>query len=534
MRDVFMRLPRQLQVTFFTSSRAKFSQASTLFKMSGARLAFRRHDEEPYEEDYSGSKEQLLAEAIKEIRRREGATAVFFIEDTSIRVEALSAECEFPGLRAKEWFVHANHEELLRVAQRMGDRRCSVESCIALSLPGLDHPRYFYGVTEGELVSQLPQSHANLSTPWLDPTSFSGWFVPNGGTRTLGEMSLEGSLAYDFRAKSLLGLLDRLEELTVALNVGPASYRRLDNVEVAADLDLQPSFFEVPEWNTHRARQIIAVVGPTCSGKTTFGVQVSDDRACDFVDASSLVRRHRTGSSSDLNIGDFSSQFLDREGFDVVAREITQLFGKRDSPLVVTGLRTIEEIQHLRVVWPDLVLVSLHAPQRLRYQRFVERASREDLTFTEFQQRDWQQEQLGLLPVADELANYVVDNVGTLDEFVAMARGIARLPGGSLRGVTTVYSRMSLQESQLYRCLVTLRQAGRALTTQEISAALAGAVLHNNANKILKRYSALARRRDSPSTNVRYEITSHGLAFLCALEDLIDGVKGVGSGRGSC
>lgn len=520
-RDVFMRLPRQLQVTFFTSSRAKFSQASTIFRMSGARLAFRRHDEEPYEEDYSGGKEQLLAEAIKEIRRREGATAMFFIEDTSIRIDALSGDSDFPGLRAKEWFVNASHEAILRSADELGTRGCSVESCIALSLPGLDRPSYFYGETTGNLISHLPPPDANLSTPWLDPTSFSGWFVPTGATRTLGEMSLEGSIAYDFRAKSLLSLLDRLEELTVALNIGPASYRRLENSEFTAEVDLQPTIFDISEWSVPKARQIILVVGPTCSGKTTFGVQISNDRVCDFVDASSLVRRRRASSDADKSIGDFASEILDREGFDMVAREIAQLFRHTGLPLVVTGLRTIEEIQHLRLVWPDLVLVSLHAPQRLRYQRFVERASREELTFTEFQQRDSQQEQLGLLPVADELADYIVDNVGTLDEFVMMARGIAGLPGGSMRGVTRVNTRLSPDESQLYRSLVALRRAGRALTTQEISAALGGAVLHNNANKMLKRYSALARRRESPSINVRYEITQHGLAFLSALEDLM-------------
>lgn len=521
MRDVFMRLPRQLQVTFFTSSRAKFSQASTIFKMSGARLAFRRHDEEPYEEDYSGGKEQLLAEAIKEIRRREGATPIFFIEDTSIRIDALSSPgSDFPGLRAKEWFVTANHEDVLKSVDEVGTRGCSVESCIALSLPGLDRPSYFYGVTTGNLISDLPPADANLSTPWLDPTSFSGWFVPTGAARTLGEMSLEGSIGYDFRAKSLLGLLDRLEELTVALNVGPGSYRRLESLESSPDSDLQPTIFDVSEWSVHKSRQVILVVGPTCAGKTTFGVQISNDWGCDFVDASSFVRRHRDSADASMSIGDFASEILDREGFDMVAREVVQLFRHIDSPLVVTGLRTIEEVQHLRLVWPDLILVSLHAPQRLRYQRFVERASRENLTFVEFQQRDEQQEQLGLLPVADELADYIVDNVGTLDEFVMIARGIAGLPGGSMRGVTRVNARLSPKESQLYRCLIALRRAGRPLTTQEISAALGGAVLHNNANKMLKRYSALARRRESRSTNVRYEITQHGLAFLSALEDL--------------
>jgi inosine/xanthosine triphosphate pyrophosphatase family protein/shikimate kinase len=519
-RDAFLRLPRQLQVTFFTSSRQKFAQASTIFKMSGAQLSFRRHDDQPYGEDYSGNKEQLLTEAVAEVRRREGGSAIFFIEDTSIRIEALSRDADFPGLKAKEWFEQASHEETVSSADLEGSRGCSVESCIALSLPGLLRPIFFYGLTIGQLVSQLPGGAANLSTPWLDPRSFSGWFIPDGATRTLGEMSLEESFEFDFRAKSLLLLLDRLEELTAALNAGPGSYGLLRQFEDPANTDLQPSMFELPEWIEHRADQVIVVVGPTCSGKTTFGVQISHDRVCHFVDASSLVRRRRQAKDLAKSIGDFASEILDREGFDMVAREIQQLYGASDAPLVVTGLRTIEEIQHMRTIWPRLTLVSLHAPQRVRYQRFVDRASREELSFSEFQIRDEQQAELGLLPVADELADFIVENTGSLDEFVAAARGIAGLPGGGARGVTRVGSRLSPEESQLYRCLAALRREGRALTTQEISAALGGAILHNNANKILKRYSALAARCESRHSNVRYEITGHGLAFLNALEDL--------------
>lgn len=519
-RDAFLRVPRQLQVTFFTSSRQKFAQAATIFKMSGAQLSFRRHDERPYDEDYSGDKERLLTEAVAEIRRREGDAAIFFIEDTSIRIDALSRGTDFPGLRAKEWFAGASHKETVASADSAGSRACSVESCIALSLPGLLRPIFLYGVTTGQLVSELPGGAANLSTPWLDPRSFSGWFVPDGAARTLGEMSLEGSFAHDFRVKSLLLLLDRLEEMTVALNAGPGSYRLLRQFEDPDITDLQPSMFELPEWMEYRADQVIVVVGPTCSGKTTFGVQISHDRDCHFVDASSLVRRRRQAKDLAKSIGDFASEILDREGFDMVAREIQQLYGASDTPLVVTGLRAIEEIQHLRTIWPRLILVSLHAPQRVRYQRFVERASREELSFSEFQMRDAQQAELGLLPVADELADFIVDNTGSLDEFVAAARGIAGLPGGGMRGVTRVSSRLSPDESQLYRCLAVLRREGRALTTQEISAALGGTILHNNANKMLKRYSALARRCESRHSNVRYEITEHGLTFLNALEDL--------------
>lgn len=521
-RDAFLRYPKQLSVVFYTSSRAKFSQASLIFQLSGARLVFRAHEDDPYHEEYGGSKEDLLVGAVKEIRERGGGSSCFFIEDTSIRIEALSRPHEdYPGLRAKEWFRDASFDDTLSTARKVGDLRCSVESTIALSIPGLQRPALFSGTTAGELVETLPDSSGSLIRPWLDPGSFSGWFIPTGANRTLGEMSLEESFSYDFRALSLLALIDRLEELTTTLNAGAGSYRRRATPSPFRSQNVvQGMLFDDPAESTSGGPEVILVVGPTCAGKTTFGVQATHDRESYLVDASSIVRRHRTEADIERPIGDFAAEILAREGFDMVGREVTDRFAHVGKSLVVTGLRTIEEVEHIREIWPRTRLVSLRTPQRVRYQRYVERASREDLTFTEFRERDEQQASFGLLPVADDLADVVVDNVGSFDEYIGQVRAIIGVGQPVTRGITRVRSRISPSESQLYRCLAVLRGAGRALTTQEISKALDGAILHNNANKILKRHASLAIRREGASSNVRYEITSHGLAFLSAIERL--------------
>jgi len=480
-------------------------------------LTFRAHDSDPYNEDYSGSKEQLLDQAIRELRRREGAASPFFIEDTSIRVDALSGDEDVPGLRAKEWFAEANFEALSRLTDDYGSRSCSVDSCVALSLPGLARPLFFHGRTIGHLTRELPTAKVNTNTPWLDPESFSGWIVPNSSEQTLAEMSLEESFSHDFRAKSILALLDRLEELTISLNLGAGSYRRRADVD---EVSRHPTLFDQDDSGRGPVRRIVLVVGPTCAGKTTFGVQASHDLDCDFVDASSLIRNRVEGEVTPRSMGNLAAEILDREGYDMVARDIVKLYESYSRPLIVTGLRTIEEVEHLRRVWRQSVVVSLRTPQRVRYERFVKRGSRGELTYSEFQERDLQQADLGLLPVVDELADYIIDNVGDLDEFIAQVRWLIDVPGGERRGIVKVEARLSLTDSQLYRCLAVLRASGMALTTQEISAELAGSILHNNANKMLKRYRALARRRESHGSNVRYEITPHGLAFLSALEHL--------------
>src|SRR6266516_3540348 len=90
-RHIFLSGTRRPIVVFFTSSLAKFIQAKLVFEAAGLNLSYRSHDDEPYQESYGGSKEDLLTAAITELHRRGGASgSFFFIEDTSIRIEALS------------------------------------------------------------------------------------------------------------------------------------------------------------------------------------------------------------------------------------------------------------------------------------------------------------------------------------------------------------------------------------------------------------------------------------------------------------
>ena len=74
-----------------------------VFSRSGLILHEFKSRREPYSEDYAAGKEVLLARAIAEILSSVGSGSVFFVEDTSLRIEALSAGAEdYPGLRVKE------------------------------------------------------------------------------------------------------------------------------------------------------------------------------------------------------------------------------------------------------------------------------------------------------------------------------------------------------------------------------------------------------------------------------------------------
>ena len=54
-----------------------------------------------------------LQKAIGQIENSFGLRSIFFVEDTSVRIEALSTDsAEYPGLRVKEWFKQVSFQEL--------------------------------------------------------------------------------------------------------------------------------------------------------------------------------------------------------------------------------------------------------------------------------------------------------------------------------------------------------------------------------------------------------------------------------------
>jgi inosine/xanthosine triphosphate pyrophosphatase family protein len=190
---------RILNVYFYTSNPDKLFQARLMFVRSGYLLRHFTAHREPYDEDYSLPTEEMLTRAIQQVNAEFGIKSLFFVEDTSLRLEALSESSDFPGLKVKEWFASCTFEEVDHLIQeRGGDRRAIVKSDIALYVPTLSHVIVFHGETAGIVAPSPPAFSGSVQYPWLTPTTFNGWFIPDGATKRLGEMEFEESLGFDF------------------------------------------------------------------------------------------------------------------------------------------------------------------------------------------------------------------------------------------------------------------------------------------------------------------------------------------------
>ena len=206
----------------------------------GYELRHFKGNREPYDEDYALGTDLLLNRAIKQVNEEFGVRSIFFVEDTSLRIEALSGVKDFPGLAVEESFPNTTFEELDEKLRKKNDRRATIFSDIALYVPTLSRPLLFHGETSGAIALSKPEFLESIPYPWLTPNTFNGWFVPDGSSKRLGEMEFEESLSYDFRAKSIRALLGRLQEMNAALNLKPNFYTTRRPVYPRGQLSLIP------------------------------------------------------------------------------------------------------------------------------------------------------------------------------------------------------------------------------------------------------------------------------------------------------
>lgn len=518
LREVFFSAERLPNIYFYTSNVEKFLQARAVFERCGLMLKHYRGSTEPYSENYDLGKRALLTSAIDEVATTLGASSLFFVEDTSIRVEVLSKPGQdFPGLAAKEWFAQVRFDELDDLLQSNGnDRRAVVKSDVGLYVPTLSRPVFFEGQMEGFIADTPPNFEQSSQHPWLTPHTFNGWIIPKGATKRLGQMSFDESWSYDFRIRALTQLVDRLEEYTATLNLPSSTYTRRKPSTAERQLDLIPT-----------QRRAFVIVGRTCAGKTTMGEYLASHHDFRFIEASSVLRL----LASPMQVVDdwlaFARLTLSEQGPDVVARRILAMF-RTSIPerLAITGFRTIEELECILQSIDYARVIFVDATERTRFERYLKRArSGEATTLTEFSAMDTAQWQFGLLRVAEDFADARISNEATLPEYHEIITSLVQYDTDLPASHTPRFTPSGVPErNQLFRCLEILHTAGRALTCGEIellSSRSGFRIRHNNANKVLKRVPELAKRYEVKSSRIRYQVTDAGRAYVRLIRDVI-------------
>ena len=521
LKDVFLTEVRRLQVYFYTSNIEKYLQARAIGGRLGLNIRHYRSSQDPYEEDYSGDKYSLLERAISEIRKSLNARSIFFVEDTSVRIEALSSQSkDFPGLMIKEWFASTNFKAVDKLLHRKNnDRRATVKSDIALYIPGFNKPVFFYGETKGKISTRAPKFKQSVQHPWLTPKTFNGWIIPDGATKPLGNMSFDEAWNHDFRVKGFLQLFARLEEYSYILNLDSHAYTRHAPYERNAQLQLLP------------LEPVYVVVGPTCTGKTTMGEHLSREKhSFLWIEASAIMRTLCESSQiTGLDSFQMAKELLTAHGMDAVANHIVHILEQsKPRPIVITGFRTLEEIEIMLRKIQNVHVVHVDSPERLRYERFLERGrSKSKTTLTDFRAIDSQQAEFGLTNIASDVSEYQIKNEADLKEYFEQIDAFVTSRDRPTKAgiIKKRIFEGVVQKRQLVRLLKILEKTGCPMECGEIeakSSEYGERIRDNNANKILKSVPGLASRHYSQETNVRYQISGAGRSYLRVIKLLAE------------
>ncbi len=167
------------------------------------------------------------------------------------------------------------------------------------------------------------------------------------------------------------------------------------------------------------AKKLILITGMSGSGKTTLANKFRD-RGIAAVTMGDVIRglaREKGLPPTPENLGRLATGIRDEDGDDAVAKLcVEKIDGMPDEIVLVDGIRSIREVEVFGDRF-DVIVVAVFASQKTRYARLTARGRSDDPKgFATFKARD--DRELGFsLSHAIALADYIVRNDGSLEDF---------------------------------------------------------------------------------------------------------------------
>ncbi len=356
----------------------------------------------------------------------------FFLEDTSVIIDALSTENqEIPGVNVKYWIKDIEFKDLDKALTQALNRNVTVRSDFLMHIPeyyrkkwGLkDNYLVFIGKQQGTIVETEQSFDTNLVFPWLDNKTFNKWFIPCGESQPLSCLPIEDANQYDFRLHAFSKMMDFLAKKGV-LN------KSAEQKTLALETRFEDS---VP---------VLVICGFPCAGKTTLSQYLVQKYGYVHIEASDFMYLNfylRHDVDSEIKISDFAEEALKQKP-EIAAKKIVEYMNSLDEqPTVISGFRSMNEINWLqqefenREVRKSFKLIFVEASQNIRFKRYNER-KRDGLEVepAQFQLQDDQQIRMGLQDVSYSLEKITILNEGTFDEFYNEAKSVLQLSNNSV------------------------------------------------------------------------------------------------------
>jgi inosine/xanthosine triphosphate pyrophosphatase family protein/dephospho-CoA kinase len=402
-----------LDITFITSNITKLAHARHLARKYDINILHykTKYYGVGYIEPRIPDKERLLEESMNDAIKRwkknvsGNKTQLFFIEDTSVRIDALSdCDNEVPGTDIKYWMAEQSFLELdNELKKRNNNRRASVTSHIVLFLTKEIQERINYkdeyivftSTSNGKIVDKEYSFDTNILYPWLDNKSFNKWFVPDEFNLPISMLDISDADKADFRRKAfdqMFEFIGKYYDIT---------HKTKKNIYFNNNVFL--SF-----------TPIYIISGPTCAGKSTIGKYLLDEFNYYHIEASdfmSLKYFETHGIRFTISKNIFAAELLKIEPLIVVENIAKYMLMKNIySRFIVTGFRTDNEVSVFREMFSnqDIRTIYITADLNIRYNRWIKR-NRDNIKYSmeEFSKINNLQDEMGL-PKIKEINNVII------------------------------------------------------------------------------------------------------------------------------
>jgi dephospho-CoA kinase len=166
----------------------------------------------------------------------------------------------------------------------------------------------------------------------------------------------------------------------------------------------------------------IAFTGMPGSGKTTATLYLKDHHNFSIVDMGRIVRKTMNDRGIQINnesLRAFSKALREDLGPSATAQLTLPYIKKMHGNIVIDGVRGPEEVEYFKENLKDkkFYLVSISAPDSIRYSRLSDRKRYDDpSTLAGLKERDNKEVEFGILK-SMKLADIVIMNTGTEEEF---------------------------------------------------------------------------------------------------------------------
>ena len=176
--------------------------------------------------------------------------------------------------------------------------------------------------------------------------------------------------------------------------------------------------------------KILAFVGMPASGKSE-AASVLRRKGITVINMGDVIREEvvRRGlEATDANTGGVGTDLREKEGRDAVAKRCIPKIREADEAFIgIDGVRSVSEVERFKEAFgSDFTLVSVDCPLKIRFERVLARKRSDDMKdISELKVRDDRELGWGM-GEAMGIADVVVENNGTLEEFVTKVTALVK------------------------------------------------------------------------------------------------------------